>query len=119
MIEDQPEHVAAALRTTEAYLNGHPLEDPMVSPLLGDLSGLPPLLVQAATGDLVLPEARKLVERATAKGVDARLDLYSADTHVFHVFWSFLPEAVDALAQAGAFVRDLLPAEGTSASRAG
>ena len=36
----------------------------------------------------------------------ARLELYPADTHVFHVFWSFLPEAADALAQAGRFVQE-------------
>jgi len=79
-----------------------------VSPLRGDLSGLPPLLVQAATGDLVLPESRRFVDRAVAHGVDARLELYPADTHVFHVFWSFLPEAADALQRAGAFARSSL-----------
>jgi acetyl esterase/lipase len=77
-----------------------------VSPLLGDLTGLPPLLVQAATGDLVLSEAQRLTESALRHGVDARLEVFPAETHVFHVFWSFLPEAADALQQAGAFVRD-------------
>jgi len=89
-----------------------------VSPLLGDLSGLPPLLVQAATGDLVLPESRRLVELATEHGVDARLELYPVDTHVFHVFWSFLPEAADALQSAGAFIRERLASRpATAASR--
>ena len=37
--------------------------------------------------------------------MDAQLEVYSADTHVFHVFWPFLPEAADALTQAGGFVR--------------
>ena len=68
------------------------------------------MLVQTATGDIVLPESRLLAERATAHGVDARLELYSADTHVFHVFWSFLPEAADALQHAGTFVRERLSA---------
>jgi acetyl esterase/lipase len=77
-----------------------------VSPLLGDLTGLPPLLVQAATGDLVLSEAQRLTESAIEHGVDARLEVFPAETHVFHVFWSFLPEAADALQQAGAFIRD-------------
>ena len=36
------------------------------------------------------------------------LELYPADTHVFHVFWSFLPEAADALQRAGAFARAAL-----------
>jgi monoterpene epsilon-lactone hydrolase len=91
-----------------AYLGGHPIEDPMVSPLRADLSGLPPLLIQCATGDPMRPEGEALAELAREHGVDARLELYPSDAHVFHVFWSFLPEAADALAQTGRFVRDLL-----------
>jgi epsilon-lactone hydrolase len=95
-------------RTMQAYLDGHPVEDPVVNPLSADLSGLPPMLVQAATGDMILPDAQRLVERALEHGVDAKLELYPADTHVFHVFWSFLPEAADALQRAGAFTRSSL-----------
>jgi monoterpene epsilon-lactone hydrolase len=102
------EQLATIRRSTEAYLAGHPVEDPVVSPLRADLEGLPPLLVQAATGDLVLRESRLLVDRASAHGVDAQLELYPAETHVFHVFWSFLPEAADALQQAGRFIRERL-----------
>ena len=103
-----PEKLAFMRRCTDVYLAGHPIDDPVVSPLEADLTGLPPLLVQAATGDLVLRESRLLVDRAIEHGVDARLELYPADTHVFHVFWSFLPEAADALQQAGSFIRERL-----------
>jgi monoterpene epsilon-lactone hydrolase len=94
-------------RFASAYLDGHPIDDPLVSPLTADLTGLPPLLVQSATGDSVLQEARQLTDRTRAHGVDARLDLYPVATHVFHIFWSFLPEAADALEQAGGFIREL------------
>jgi monoterpene epsilon-lactone hydrolase len=63
--------------------------------------------VQAATGDFVLEEARALADRARSHGVDARLDLYAVATHVFQIFWSFLPEAADALHEAGRFVREV------------
>jgi acetyl esterase/lipase len=105
-----PDDIATLRRTRDAYLNGHPADDPLVSPIFGDLTGFPPLLVQTATGDFVVGESRLLVERAQAAGVDARLELYPAETHVFHVFWSFLPEAADALQQAGAFIRERLAA---------
>jgi acetyl esterase/lipase len=72
--------------------------------------------VQAATGDKARPEARQLVERAREHGVDARFELYPADTHQFHVFWSFLPEAAEALQQAGAFVREVGERAGGSRS---
>jgi monoterpene epsilon-lactone hydrolase len=116
---DPPEDLAKIHRTIEAYLAGHPLDDPVVNPLVADLSGLPPMLVQTATGDLVLAESRMLVDRAIAHGVDAQIAIYPAETHVFHVFWSFLPEAADALKQAGAFVGDQLAGRPASDRSAG
>jgi monoterpene epsilon-lactone hydrolase len=109
---DPPQELENVHRSIEAYFAGHPLDDPIVNPLVADLTGLPPTLVQTATGDLVLTESRQLVERATAHGVDARLEVYTADTHVFHVFWSFLPDAADALQNAGVFLRERLAAAG-------
>jgi monoterpene epsilon-lactone hydrolase len=97
----------------------HHRRGPLVSPLRGDLTGLPPLLVQTATRDRACPEAEALAERAREHGVDARLEHYPADVHVFHVVWSFLPEAADALAQAGAFVRAVLPGEHATATATG
>jgi monoterpene epsilon-lactone hydrolase len=98
----------ALRKTAEAYLNGHPVDDPIVSPLHADLTGFPPLLIQSATGDFVLEDCRRLHERAQRHGVDSTFEVYPAETHVFHVFWSFLPEAGDALARAGAFIRERL-----------
>jgi epsilon-lactone hydrolase len=90
-----------------SYLDGHPIDDPLVSPLLGDLTGLPPMLIQGGISDVMVEDAQRLAERARSQGVDTRLELYPVATHDFHVFWSFLPEAADALQQAGAFVRDI------------
>jgi monoterpene epsilon-lactone hydrolase len=92
-----------ARRFTEAFLAGHPADDPLVSPLRADLSGLPPLLIQAATGDPYCRDAQALAARAREHGVDARLELYPVNAHVFHVFWSFLPEATEALGSAARF----------------
>lgn len=103
-----PDGMRTIHRSADAYLGGHPIEDPVVSPLAADLGGMPPLLIQTATGDQALADCRRLAERATQHGVDARLELYPADTHVFQVFWSFLPEAADALQQAGSFIREVL-----------
>ena len=92
-------------RFAEAYLGGHPADDPVVSPLGADLSALPPLLIQAATGDDRLLDAQALTDRAREQGVEAQLDLYSVDAHVFHIFWSFLPEAAEAIRAAGEFAK--------------
>ena len=88
------------------YLGGHPADDPVASPLGADLTGLAPLLIQAATGDDRLEDARALADVGRSQGVDARLDLYSVDAHVFQLFWSFLPEAAEALEAAGRFAAE-------------
>jgi acetyl esterase/lipase len=111
-----PETLTMMARGAAAYLGGHPADDPLVNPLAADFTGLPPLLVQAGTGDFALPQARALTDRASQHGVDARLELYPADTHVFHVFFSFLPEAADALRQAGEFIREMLTGDRAAAS---
>ena len=92
-------------RFAAKYLGDHPADDPVVAPLRADLTGLPALLIQAATGDDLLGDANALADHARAHGVDARLELYAVDAHVFHLFWSFLPEAAEALQSAGRFVR--------------
>lgn len=92
-------------RCVEAYLAGHPADDPIVDPLGADLTGLPPMLIQAATGDARLADAKALAARAQDHGVDARLELFPVNAHAFQLFWSFLPEAADAMDAAGAYIR--------------
>jgi epsilon-lactone hydrolase len=98
---------AEMVRCAEAYLNGHPSDDPIVDPLAADLADLSPMLVQAATGDARVADAEALAARARAQGVEVRLELYPVDAHAFQLFWSFLPEAADAFAAAGEFVREI------------
>jgi monoterpene epsilon-lactone hydrolase len=105
---DAPTHPVEQLtRAADAYLAGHPSDDPLVSPLRADFAGFPPLLVQCGTDDRARAEAEALVTHAVEHGADARLELYSTEAHVFHVFWSFLPEAAMALAAAGRFMREV------------
>ena len=110
---DDPEPVPSDLvrQFVDAFLAGHPADDPLVSPLLADMSDLPPLLIQAATGDPYSPESQALAAHAREHGVDARLELYPVSTHVFQVFWSFLPEASEALESAGRFVAEVCTGE--------
>jgi epsilon-lactone hydrolase len=109
-LTDEPQPVLSLeqLRSfAESYIGGHPIDDPAISPLKADLSGLPPMLVQGGTGDQLVVDAHRLAEHAGQCGVDVRLELYPVATHDFHIFWSFLPEAADAVRQAGGFVREV------------
>ena len=94
-----------AQRLAQAYLAGQPTDDPLLNPLHTSLAGLPPLLIHAASGDSVLQEAQLLAQHATRCGVEARITIYPVPTHAFHIFWSFLPEARDAVDEAGRFIR--------------
>lgn len=101
---DDPDMRTQVMLSCAAYFGGEPPDDPDLSPFTADLSGLPPLIIQAGTGEYVLDEARQLAEHAATFGVDARLDLYPVKTHVFHVFWSFLPAAAEALESIARFI---------------
>jgi acetyl esterase/lipase len=104
--EPQPALSIVQLRSfAAAYLRDTSPHDEQVNALHADLAGYPPMLIQAGTGDVLGKDAHRLAEHATACGVDVQFELYPVTTHDFHVFWSFLPEAADALEQVGAFVR--------------
>jgi epsilon-lactone hydrolase len=90
-------------RFAAMYLSGHPIDDPLVNPLDADLSGLPPLLIQSGTGDPLLQDAQRLANRARECGVSAKLELFPVEAHDFHLFWSFLPDARQALQEVGHF----------------
>ncbi len=99
----------------QAYLAGQPADDPLLDPLHASLAGLPPLLIHAASGDSVFPEAQLLARHAADCGVQATLRVYPVPTHAFHVFWSFLPEARQAVDEVGRFVQDVTsPGQATS-----
>jgi acetyl esterase/lipase len=111
--EPQPAVSVAQLRSfAAAYLGDTPARDDVVNALCADLTGQPPMLIQAGTGDVLGKDAHRLAEHATGCGVDVQFELYPVPTHDFHLFWSFLPEAADALEQAGAFVRRIRAAAG-------
>ncbi|MGB0921278.1 MAG: alpha/beta hydrolase [Alphaproteobacteria bacterium] len=84
---------------------GVPADDPRVSPIHGELAGLPPILVHASQSECLYDDARLFTEKANAAGVDIRLDARPDLMHVWHNFAPVVPEAVEALAEIGAFVK--------------
>jgi acetyl esterase/lipase len=74
-----------------SYFQGHEPTDPLVSPLYGDLTGLPPLFVTATQGEVLLSDATRLAERAEQAGVDVTLRVVEDSVHVYTIF-PFLPE---------------------------
>lgn len=89
----------------DLYLGETDPRTPLASPLYADLSGLPPLLIQAGTAEILLDDAARLAERAGDAGVDVTLDIWPEMIHVWQGFAGFLPEAQTAVTQIGAFIR--------------
>jgi len=84
------------------YAGGTATSAPGVSPLFGDLAGLPPLLIQVGDAEVLLDDATRLHERAVAAGLDSVLHVFDEAFHVFQAV-PMLPEAAEALAEVGAF----------------
>jgi monoterpene epsilon-lactone hydrolase len=70
------------------YLDGRSAGDPLASPLFGDFSGFPPMLVHASRGDLLFDDSARLVERVRDAGADLTARLWIEDAHVFEKSWS-------------------------------
>ncbi len=83
--------------------------NPVVSPLLGKLSGLPPLLVQASRSEMLLDDARRYVNKARAAGSPVRLQTWGDMVHVWQIFSPELPEAEQALGELGKFLAEAAP----------
>jgi len=84
----------------EKYANGADPGGPLLSPALADLSGLPPLLIQAGEAETLLDDSRRLHERARAAGTEASLTVYPDMIHAF-MLMPHMPghrEAVEELA---------------------
>jgi epsilon-lactone hydrolase len=64
----------------------------------------------------VLQEAQLLAQHATQCGVEASITVYPVPTHDFHIFWSFLPEARNAIDEIGRFVRTVTSTSEESAA---
>lgn len=79
------------------YSNGMPLSEPMMSPVYGDLSGLPPLLIQVGSQEILLNDARRLAEKAKVDGVKVTLTEHAKLWHVFQIHAGVLAEATHAI----------------------
>jgi acetyl esterase/lipase len=103
-----PNITAAAIHTrARDYLDGTGIDpaDPAVSPIFADLRGLPPLLVQAGSHEVLLDDATRLATRAAAHDVAVILDITPAVAHVFQAFSAVLDEGDQALTRAGTFLQ--------------
>jgi len=90
------------------FLAGGDPRDPLAAPIYGDYRGVCPLYLQVGGDETLLDDASRVAERARAAGVEVRLDVFPEMQHVFQMAAGTIPEADEALARIGAWLRPLL-----------
>ena len=83
------------------YTSGQDAALGLISPVFADLSGLPPLIIQAGSHEVLLDDAVRLARQAAVADVEVTLDITPGVPHVFQTFYLVLDEAVAALDRAG------------------
>jgi acetyl esterase/lipase len=83
------------------YTSGQDAALDLISPVFADLSGLPPLVIQAGTHEVLLDDAVRLAQKAVAADVEVTLDVTPGVPHVFQAYHAILDEAAAALDRAG------------------
>ncbi|MBC8085241.1 MAG: alpha/beta hydrolase [Hymenobacter sp.] len=87
------------------YAADTPPTNPLLSPVQGTLRGLPPLLIQVSDAEVLHDDVVRFCRKARAAGVPVTLQVFGGLVHWWHLFWRFVPEARQALGQAGDFTR--------------
>ena len=95
----------------EAYLDGTAADTTTVSPIFADLTGLPPMLIQAGTSEVLLDDAKRLAQRARDCGVETSLEIWDGMIHVWHFFAIAMPEARAAIRRVGDFIKEKIPSK--------
>ncbi|MEA3221998.1 MAG: alpha/beta hydrolase [Thermodesulfobacteriota bacterium] len=89
----------------KAYLGNADPHTPLAAPLYADLTGLPPMLIQVGTSEVLFDDSTRLAERARDAGVDVILEPWEEMIHIWQFFASILPEGQEAIGRIGKFIR--------------
>jgi len=84
------------------YAGSASLSDPLVSPIFGDLAGLPPAILTSGTRDLLLSDTVRVHRKLRQAGVEAALQVFEAQSHA-QFLTPFAPETAEAFGEIGAF----------------
>jgi len=80
-------------------------DDPLVSPLFASLTGLPPLLIQVSTAEVLEDDSVRFAEKAKKAGVSVTLESTDEVVHVWHQYAHLIPEGRQAIDRAADFLR--------------
>jgi len=102
---DDPLLELAGLREMGAHYASASLRHPHAAPLHASYRGIPPLLIQVGTRELLLDDSTRVAAKAKADGVDVTLEAWDGLIHVWQLFGPGVPESEQAVARIGEFTR--------------
>jgi epsilon-lactone hydrolase len=91
----------------QAYIGNANPQNPLISPLYGDFSGLPPLLVQAGSIEILWSEIEILVQKAQGAGVAVTFEPFQGMFHTWQLFAAQIPEGREAIHSIGKYIKTL------------
>ncbi|MBY8999817.1 MAG: alpha/beta hydrolase [Candidatus Heimdallarchaeota archaeon] len=92
-------------QSAEIYAKNEDVKHPLISPLYADLAGLPPILIQTGTAEMLLDDSIRFVHKAEEAKVLIELDLWDNMFHVFQIFGNLIPESKKAIVKIGEFAK--------------
>jgi acetyl esterase/lipase len=90
----------------DLYLGGADPRHPLASPVFGDYTGIPPLLIQVGQHEMLRDDCVRVAAKARADGADVTLEVWEGMVHVFQI--RGLPESREAIEHIAAFMRSCL-----------
>lgn len=87
-----------------AYVGKAKATNPYISPLFGNFTGFPPMLIQAGSYEMLLSDAVLVARKAKKQGVKVRLAVYPGMFHVFQMAMLLIPESRHAWKEVGKFI---------------
>jgi acetyl esterase/lipase len=91
-------------KLARCYLAGADPRTPYASPLYGDPTGLPPVLIQVGSDEILRDDAARMAGKLQRHNPRSRLEIWPRMPHAFQLFVPVLPEAHAAIAQIGEFI---------------
>ena len=92
-------------KAAKHYGGAEPLNNPLISPVFGNLKGLPPILIQVGSDEILLNDAERLARVAKRDRIPVTLEIYNSLWHVFQVHSGQLVRATEAVRTAGDHIR--------------
>ena len=90
------------------YIGDANPRDPRISPMFGDFTGFPPMLIQTGTDEMLLSDSETVAAKAKAAGVRVRFTKYQGMFHVFQIAGTIMEESKMAWAEVKRFLEEII-----------